>query len=66
MWVFYNLFQPVMRLKEKTYLSNGDGTHRLQRRFDTAQTVGCQANHPLKGTLCQVIHPPLCQVIHPG
>jgi hypothetical protein len=38
MWVFYNLFQPVMRLKEKTYLSNGDGTHRLQRRFDTAQT----------------------------
>jgi hypothetical protein len=28
--------------------------------------VDCQANHPLKGTLCQVIHPPLCQVIHPG
>jgi hypothetical protein len=38
MWVFYNLFQPVMRLKEKTYLRNGDGTHRLKRRFDTAQT----------------------------
>jgi len=38
MWLFYNLFQPVMRLKEKTYLPNGDGTHRLQRRFDTAQT----------------------------
>jgi IS30 family transposase len=38
MWVFYNLFQPVMRLKEKTYLRNSDGTHRLQRRFDMAQT----------------------------
>jgi len=38
MWVFYNLFQPVMRLKEETYLPNSDGTHRLQRRFDTAQT----------------------------
>jgi hypothetical protein len=38
MWVFYNLFQPVMRLQEKTYLPNGDGTHRLKRRFDTAQT----------------------------
>ena len=38
MWLFYNLFQPVMRLQEKTYLPNGDGTHRLHRRFDTAQT----------------------------
>jgi hypothetical protein len=38
MWVFYNLFQPVMRLKEKSYSSNSDGTHRLHRRFDTAHT----------------------------
>ena len=38
MWLFYNLFQPVMRLQEKTYLPNDDGTHRLQRRFDTART----------------------------
>jgi len=28
--------------------------------------VVCQANQPAKGSLCQVIHPPLCQVIHPG
>ena len=31
-----------------------------------AFSVVCQANQPAKGSLCQVIHPPLCQVIHPG
>jgi len=27
-----------MRLKEKTYPPNNDGTRRLKRRFDTART----------------------------
>ena len=33
LWIFYNLFQPVLHLVEKTH----DGT-RVRRRWDTAQT----------------------------
>jgi hypothetical protein len=33
MWVYYNLFQPVLHLVEKTH----DGT-RVRRRWDDAQT----------------------------
>ena len=38
MWLYYNLFQPVMRLAEKTFVINDDRTSRVKRRFDRAQT----------------------------
>jgi hypothetical protein len=39
MGLYYNLFQPVMRLVEKTSLSDPQaGTFRVKRRFDTART----------------------------
>jgi transposase InsO family protein len=39
MWVYYNLFQPVMRLEEKTYCpaQNGRSAH-TKRRHDQART----------------------------
>jgi hypothetical protein len=41
MWLYYNLFQPVMRLKEKTIspspLAQGQPS-RIKRRFDSART----------------------------
>jgi len=39
MWVYYNLFQPVMRLEEKTYCpaENGQPAH-IKRRHDRART----------------------------
>lgn len=38
MWVYYNLFQPVMRLHEKETLTTNDGIHKVKRRFDDAST----------------------------
>lgn len=38
MWLYYNFFQPVMRLAQKTVQTRPDGTTRYQRRFDLAQT----------------------------
>ena len=38
MWLYYNFFQPVMRLAEKTVHPQADGTTRCTRRFDDAQT----------------------------
>ncbi|HEX6800344.1 MAG TPA: integrase [Ktedonobacterales bacterium] len=39
MSVYYNLFQPVLRLAEKTPLPDAQGrTTRIRRRWDTAQT----------------------------
>jgi hypothetical protein len=38
MWLYYNLFQPVMRLREKTVCNTPDGTPRFRRRFDQART----------------------------
>ncbi len=38
LWVYYNLFQPVLRLQEKVYLSvEGQRSH-VQRRYDQAAT----------------------------
>jgi hypothetical protein len=37
MWVYYNLFQPVMRLKEKIWIRQGQSS-RATRRFDQAAT----------------------------
>jgi len=34
MWLYYNLFQPVIRLAEKKVSTAADGTWRVQRRFD--------------------------------
>jgi len=34
MWLYYNLFQPVIRLMEKKVTTSTDGTWRVQRRFD--------------------------------
>lgn len=38
MWVYYNLFQPVIRLREKKVATNPDGTWHVQRRFDQPRT----------------------------
>jgi hypothetical protein len=38
MWLYYNFFQPVMRLTEKRLQTNDDGTTRFTRQFDQAQT----------------------------
>lgn len=39
MWLYYNFFQPVLRLAEKTYLPASTGQPaQLTRRFDCAQT----------------------------
>jgi hypothetical protein len=38
MWVYYNLFQPVMRLCEKHSTLREDGTLQVRRRHDRAQT----------------------------
>ena len=38
MWVYYNLFQPVMRLSEKTSIREDGQPSRTQRRFDKAAT----------------------------
>ena len=37
-WIYYNLFQPVMHLQEKIYVSGEGGSLRVKRRFDQAQT----------------------------
>jgi hypothetical protein len=38
MWVYYNLFQPVMRLSEKTWIREEGQPSRVKRRFDKATT----------------------------
>jgi hypothetical protein len=38
MWLYYNFFQPVMRLAEKTVLPAARGSGKIRRRFDRAQT----------------------------
>jgi hypothetical protein len=38
MWLYYNFFQPVMRLTEKTLQTNAEGITRFKRRYDEAQT----------------------------
>jgi len=38
MWLYYNLFQPVMRLCGKEYRTLEDGSLRLHRHFDSART----------------------------
>ena len=38
LWLYYNLFQPVMRLEEKSILPLPDGRRRTRRRYDPAQT----------------------------
>jgi hypothetical protein len=37
-WVYYNLFLPVMHLQEKIYVPREGQTSRVKRRFDVAQT----------------------------
>jgi len=38
MWLYYNFFQPVLHLVEKTSAHQPDGTYRVHRRYDLAQT----------------------------
>jgi hypothetical protein len=38
MWLYYNFFQPVMRLEEKVILPSAGGSTRIQRKFDQPQT----------------------------
>lgn len=38
MWFYYNFFQPVMRLKEKTVVPRPGRHARIKRRFDDART----------------------------
>ena len=38
MWLYYNFFQPVMRLKEKTFIRKEGKTAQIERRYDVPQT----------------------------
>ena len=38
MWVYYNLFQPVLRLAEKTSVPVDGGMFKIRRRHDVART----------------------------
>jgi len=38
MWLYYNFFQPVMRLQEKTMVAVNAGRSRTRRRYDPART----------------------------
>jgi hypothetical protein len=38
MWLYYNFFQPVMRLVEKRSAHDAQGTLHIRRRFDQART----------------------------
>lgn len=38
MWLYYNGFQPVMRLVEKTSVTDDHGRMRVKRRYDQART----------------------------
>lgn len=38
MWLYYNFFQPVMRLQEKTIIRAQDQPTKIKRRFDQART----------------------------
>jgi hypothetical protein len=38
MWLYYNFFQPVMRMIEKSIVPTQRGGHRVHRVFDDAQT----------------------------
>lgn len=38
MWIYYNLFQPVMHQIEKTLVTRPDHSTHIQRRHDTART----------------------------
>lgn len=37
-WIYYNLFLPVMHLQEKTYVTVDGQTSRVKRRYDVART----------------------------
>lgn len=38
MWLYYNLFQPVMRLEAKDVICEEGGARRVRRRYDEART----------------------------
>jgi hypothetical protein len=38
LWLYYNFFQPVMRLEEKVVVSQENGRRRIRRRYDQART----------------------------
>jgi hypothetical protein len=38
MWLYYNLFQPVMRLTEKTVIRQEGQPTRIKRRYEAART----------------------------
>jgi hypothetical protein len=38
LWLYYNLFQPVMRLTEKYLVPSSNGSHHVRRRYDDAKT----------------------------
>jgi len=38
MWLYYNFFQPVMRLAEKSVVYNEGKRNRIKRKYDQAQT----------------------------
>jgi hypothetical protein len=38
MWLYYNFFQPVLRMTEKTVLSAPDQAYRVRRHYSPAQT----------------------------
>jgi hypothetical protein len=57
MWLYYNFFQPVMRLTEKTQQTNTEGITHCKRRYDEAQTPFDRvvATHILADDRCQAL-----------
>lgn len=45
MWVYYNLFQPVMRLAEKQLLPQENGVYKVKHKYDIAQTPFQRLGH---------------------
>ena len=38
LWIYCNLFQPVMRITEKYVVPSKNGSNRIKRRYDDAKT----------------------------
>jgi len=60
LWLYYNFFQPVLRLQDKTLLRDHEGTTSFRRRYGAAETPFqrlCATNalsHNMRNTLQQL------------
>jgi hypothetical protein len=74
MWMYYNFFQPVMRLTEKTWLPKDGEATRVKRRYDQARTpfdrlcatnaISQEQKEQLQALRVEVNPRQLCREIH--